>query len=296
MLTPYLNTYLLQIIDDLLLVAGELWNLWAVEDGAGTNTLGLDGGQASGKDGFSDQGDWHAEIKSVDGGPLSGSLLSSRVENLLNEWGSIFWVVVLENVLGDVDEEGVQNTSVPLLENLADLVWCESNTTSEDIVGLANQLHVSVLDTVVNHLDEVASTLITDPVAASLTVALGRDILEDVLDVWPGLLVSSWHDGWSVSGTLLTTGNTGTDESDTLGGEFLGSAVGVWEMGVSTIDDDVTSLQEWEKGGNEIVNGLTGLDEKHNSSWSLQLLAKLLDRVGTNDRLAWKMVLACRVD
>jgi hypothetical protein len=288
----YTTTYLLQIIDNLLLVTGELRDLWTIENGAGADTLGLDGGQASGKDGLTDQGDWHTEIESVDGGPLSGSLLPSRVENLFDEWLSIGGVIVLEDIFGDLNEERVQNTSVPLLKNLADLIRGESNTTSQDIVGFANQLHVTVLNTVVNHLDEVTSTLISDPLAASFSVALGRDILEDILKVGPGLLVSSWHDRRSVSGTLLTTRNTGTNKSDALLGELLGSAVGVWEVRVSTIDNDIALLQEWEESGNEVVDGLTGLDEKHNSSWSLQLLAKLLNRMGTDDRLAYVMMSA----
>ena len=53
---------------------------------------------------------------------------------------------------------------------------------------LANQLHVTVLNTVVHHLDVVTGTLVSDPLAAGLAVRLGGDGLEDVLDVWPGLL------------------------------------------------------------------------------------------------------------
>ena len=52
----------------------------------------------------------------------------------------------------------------------------------ESPVGyLANELHVTVLNTVVDHLDVVASTLVTNPLAAGLAVRLGGNGLENVL-------------------------------------------------------------------------------------------------------------------
>ena len=142
---------------------------------------------------------------------------------------------------------------------------------------LADQLHVTVLDTVVDHLDEVASALVTNPVAASLAVALGGDALEDVLDVGPGLLVTTGHEGRSVTGTLLTTGDTAADEADALLGQVLGAAVGVGEVGVTTVNDDITFLNVWEDGLDEVVNWLTSHDQKHNTTGLLQLGAELFN-------------------
>ncbi len=47
-------------------------------------------------------------------------------------------------------------------------------------------LHVTVLDTVVDHLDEVPGACFSDPVAAGLPVVhLGTDRLKDWGNVWP---------------------------------------------------------------------------------------------------------------
>lgn len=46
---------------------------------------------------------------------------------------------------------------------------------------LADQLHVTVLNTVVDHLDVVTGTLVTNPLAAGLAVGLCGDGLEDIL-------------------------------------------------------------------------------------------------------------------
>jgi len=145
----------------------------------------------------------------------------------------------------------------------------------------------------VNHLDVVTSTLVTNPLAAGLTVRLGGDALEDILDVGPGLGVTTGHDRGTVTGTLLTTRNTGTDETDTLGGEVLGTAVGVGVVRVTTVNDDVALLDTTlvKEELNEVVDGLAGHDEHHHTAGLLELGAELLDGVSTNDRLALGLVL-----
>jgi hypothetical protein len=135
----------------------------------------------------------------------------------------------------------------------------------------------------VDHLDIVASTLVTNPLAARVAIALGGDALEDVLDVRPSFLVTSGHYRRSVSSTFLTSGNSGTDESNALGGQVFRSAVGVGEMRVTTIDDDVAFLDVGEKGLNEVVDGLAGHDEEHHPTRFLELAHEILDGVGTLD-------------
>lgn len=138
-----------------------------------------------------------------------------------------------------------------------------------------------------NHLDVVASTLVTDPVTAGLTVALGGDALEDILDVGPGVLVTTGHEGRTVAGTLLTTRDTAADEADALLPEVLGAAVAVGEVRVTTIDDDITLLQEGEERLDEVIDGLAGHDEEHNATGALELGAELLNGVSTDNGLAY---------
>ena len=107
------------------------------------------------------------------------------------------------------------------------------------------------------------------------------------LDVGPGLLVTTGHDGGAVAGTLLTTRDTGSDESDALLGEVLGAAVCVGVVGVATVDDDVALLgASLEEELDEVVDGLTGHDEHHHAAGLLELGDELLDGVGANNGLA----------
>lgn len=150
---------------------------------------------------------------------------------------------------------------------------------------LADQLHVTILDTVVDHLDVVAGTLITDPVAASLAVALGGNALEDILDVRPGLLVTTGHERGAVTGTLLTTRDTAADEADALLGKVLGTAVAVGEVGVTTINDDIALLEVGQERLNELVDGLSSHNQEHDTTGTLQLGAELLNGVSTDNVL-----------
>lgn len=54
-------------------------------------------------------------------------------------------------------------------------------------------------------------------------------------------------------------------------------------MRVTAIDDDVALLQMWLKLLDECVYGRTGFYEQNDLSWSLELLAELLNRVSALD-------------
>lgn len=159
-------------------------------------------------------------------------------------------------------------------------------TASEQISYFADELHVTVLDTIVHHLDVVTSTFVSNPVAACLAIALRSDALENVLYVWPGLLVSTGHQARAIPGTLLTTGYTSSNESDALLSQIFGASVGVWEVGVTAVDDDVARLDVGEDRLDEVVYGLASHDEKHDATGLLQLGTEFLNGVSTDDGFA----------
>lgn len=144
----------------------------------------------------------------------------------------------------------------------------------------------------------VQELTVTDPLTARLAVRFGRDGLQDVLDVWPCLLVASWHNGWAVAGALLSSGDTTANESDALLSQISASSVGVWEMRVATVDDDIALLKTplSEKSLNELVDSCSGLDEEHHTSGLLELGGEFLDAVGADNGLALGLVLQEAVD
>ena len=123
----------------------------------------------------------------------------------------------------------------------------------------------------------------TDPVTTWLSLGLGGSLLEDLLDVWPSGVRTTGHEGRTVSGTLLTTRDTGTDKQETLSLELVSSSDGVWVVRVSTVNDDVTLLEVWLELSDKVVDGLTGLDEEDDSSGSRGVFSELRDSVGPAD-------------
>lgn len=75
---------LFEVVENFLLVSREGW-FWSIELLACTGTLLLERRQAAGKDCFSDESHGLTHVESIDGSPLSGTLLTCRVKNLLNE-------------------------------------------------------------------------------------------------------------------------------------------------------------------------------------------------------------------
>ena len=88
---------------------------------------------------------WDTGIEGSNGSPFTSTLLSSRVENFINHRFTIV-ILELEDLGGDVDQEGVEDTLVPLEEDIRDLLAGEIKTVPEDVIGLSNQLHVTVFN------------------------------------------------------------------------------------------------------------------------------------------------------
>ena len=148
-------------------------------------------------------------------------------------------------------------------------------------------------------MSSILRTLLTslaDPVAAWLALSLSGGLLEDLLDVGPSGVGSTGHEGRTVSGTLLTTRDTGTDKQETLGLELLGSSDRVRVVRVTTVNDDVTLLKVGLELSDEVIDGLTGLDKEDDSSRGLELGAELLDGVGTDNVGSLGLVLEEVVD
>ena len=140
---------------------------------------------------------------------------------------------------------------------------------------------VRILLTVVDHLHVVSRAGLTYPITARLAVDLSGSSLEDILDVWPSGVRATRHERRTVTSTLLTTRNTRADKEKTLGLKLLGTTDRIRVVRVTTIDDDVTSLEERFELLDEIVNGATGLDKEDNFARTLKLRAKLLNGVCT---------------
>ena len=196
-------------------------------------------------------------------GPLAGSLLAGLVEDEVDEGLAGLLILLGEDLLGDVDQVAVELTLVPLGEDLVELFGGRVDGGLQDRVGLADELHVAVLDAVVDHLDVVPGPVWTHMTAAGLTLHDRGDLAENRADSIPGLLRATRHDGWTVECTLLTSGDSCTDVVKTLFLEGFFTALGVGPEAVATIDDDIALIKKGDQLLDDCVHGGAGLHHDH---------------------------------
>ena len=113
--------------------------------------------------------------------------MTGGIEDLVHQRPAIS-ILECQDVAGDFHEKAVQLSLVPVGEDLVHLVGAEAQAVLKNIVSLADQLHVAVLDAIVDHLDVVTRTAIADPVTTrNASVHLGGDALKNVLHGRPRL-------------------------------------------------------------------------------------------------------------
>src|SRR5208282_2935977 len=239
------------------------------------------------EDGCGDQGQWHAEVAGRDHGPLAGAFLASGIEDQVDHWLAGFGVAETENIASDLDQVAVEWSAVPASEDIVHGGRFHSEHGPHHVVGLADELHVAIFDSVVDHLYEVPGAFGPDPVAARGSVGdFGGNGLEDRLDVRPGVGVSARHDRGPMQRAFLAARNSRADEQDALFLELSGSAGRIRVVRIASVDQDVAWLQQRNQLVDDFINRRACLDHDHDLARSLEAGDELLHRMCAYDRLA----------
>lgn len=134
-----------------------------------------------------------------------------------------------------------------------------------------------------DHLDIMAGSGLTNPVTARLAIYLCRGLLEDLLDCWPSSIATARHEGRTMTCSLLTTGDTRSNEKKALRFTLLCAADGIGVVRVPTIDDDITFLEVGRQLSNKIIDSRSSLHEQDDFAGAFKLGHELLDRMSTLD-------------
>ena len=205
--------------------------------------------------------------------------MACGIKNFVHKRRSI-GVFFRKNVAADFNEVAVELAFVPLGKNIVEFLLVEAQTIFQDVVGLADKLHVTVFDAVVHHFDIVAGTFFSHPIAAWRTVFdFCGNGLENILHMWPCGRGTAGHDAWSAPGSFLATRDTGSDKKQALGFELTLTAARVIKERISTVDDDIARLQMGSDLSDKIVHRLAGLHEHHHAARTLEFGNQLLNRV-----------------
>lgn len=237
-------------------VAGDIRH-GALQFGAGGHAFILHRGKDARFHGGIDGGDHHGVFHGVHDGPLAGAFLAGGVEDDIDEGLASLGVVLFENFRRDLDEVAFKVAIVPIGEDLAELSGGEARGL-ENVVGLADQLHVAVLDAVVDHLHVVTCPAGTDVGDAGLAIDFGGNGFEDGLHHIPGGKRAAGHDGGAFARSFFTAGNARADETKAFFREVGIAALGIGVERVAAIDDDIALVEQRDELLDYRVNGAAG--------------------------------------
>lgn len=90
-----------------------------------------------------------------------------------------------------------------------------------------------------------------------------------------------------MTGTLLSTRDTGTNEKEALGFQFLNTTDGIRVVRIATVDDDITLFEVRGQLTDEAIDRGPRFDEKYDLAGTLELGDKLFNGVSTLNFCAW---------
>ncbi|GCK97659.1 hypothetical protein BvCmsG79A_01564 [Escherichia coli] len=242
--------------DELSLVASWL-RLRARENFRRGNTLIFQRRDITCKHRLGNQRQRFAEIQRALAGPFTGTFVCCFIQNHINQVVTVF-IFFGEDVFGDVDQVAAQFTVIPLGKDLCQFFVGEVQATFKQRIGFSNQLHITVFNTVVNHLHIVTCTIGTNIGNAWLTVvSYCGDFGQDRCNQFIGFFLPTRHNGRTFQRTFFTAGNTGTNEVKAFCRKLTVTTNGVLEEGVTAINDDVTFIEIWFEGINSSIRACT---------------------------------------
>ena len=148
----------------------------------------------------------------------------------------------------------------------------------ENGVGLADQLHVAVLDAVVDHLDVMAGAVRAHVAAAGFAIDLGGDLAEDRRDNFPRFARTARHERRTFERAFFAAGNAAADKMKAVRFQFLAAALRVGEKRIAAVDDDVALFEKRRELRDDGIHRRAGLDHDHRFARTLEGADEFLHR------------------
>ena len=251
--------------------------------------------QGAGEHGLGDTGRRDAQVECGLHGPATGALLTRGVDDDVDQRLAGLVVDLAEDLRGDLDQVALEFGGVPVTEDVGDLRDRHVQGLAHEVVGLADELHVGVLDAVVHHLDEVAAAVGPDVGAARLAVDLGGDRLEEGPERLVGLGGSARHDRRAVERALFAAGDARADEVESAGRHRGLAPDGVGVEGVAAVDDDVARLHRVGEFLDDRVGRVARLHHDEDPARTLECGHELGHRLGADEVAVAAVVFEQRV-
>mmetsp|Transcript_27433 Transcript_27433/g.54877 ORF Transcript_27433/g.54877 Transcript_27433/m.54877 type:complete len:468 (-) Transcript_27433:156-1559(-) len=276
-----------KIVEELAFVDGDFGggDVGSLEDCRGFDSFVFASGDVACVEGGGHSGSRDASFGGFLDGPAACAFHSGFVQDVVDDVSLSGDLVILlcQDLGSDLDQITLQFRGIPVVKDLRHLLVRNLEHGLHNIVNFTNQLHISVFNSIVNHLDVISRPHRTQISGTGPVIDLRRALGNDRLDQIIRLLRPAGHETRSVPRPLLSSRNAHADEVDPLGFQLLGPAKSVVKPFVPTVDDDVPRFQILTQGGDGIVDGFPRHDEDDDFTRLGELLAKLFGGGGAGD-------------
>ena len=150
----------------------------------------------------------------------------------------------------------------------------ESANPAQKVIGLGNELHHAVFDTVVYHLHVVPGSTFTHVGHARLAIDFSRNGFQNWLHYFPGREIAPRHYAWAFTGTFFSSGNPHAQEAEALALECCRPSSSIIVVRVTAIDDQVALVQVGEQAFDYLIHYFTRWHQQHDGAWCFQRLQK----------------------
>src|SRR4029077_8827663 len=130
-------------------------------------------------------------------------------------------------------------------------------------VGFTDELHVAVLDAVVNHFDVVTGAIRSHVAATRFAIDLFSDSAKDWRDYFPGFARTNGHQRRTFERAFLSTGNTASDEMNPATFEIFAAPLRIGEQRITAVDNDVAFFEKWCEFADYLIDRIAGFDHDH---------------------------------
>ena len=209
---------------------------------------------ARGHGGF-DHRNRRAQMLRLDRRPAPGALLPRPVQDHVQDGRARGRIQSGADFARDFRQVGLQRAGVPACEHRPDGGGLQAQPVTHHAVAFGDQLHVGIFDSVVRGLDEMASAGLAHPGGAGRTSILRRDGGEDRRDAVPGRARPAAHDRRTVPRAFGPARHADPHEPGT---QRAGPALGVTEIGVARVDDQIAAVQQRAQGLDLLIDDFTG--------------------------------------
>ena len=156
-----------------------------------------------------------------------------------------------------------------------------------EVIAFCDQLHIPVLDPVVDHFHVVTSSIRTDVSHTWFSIfwCFCRDFFKNICYQFIGFFLSTRHDRRTFKGTFFTTRNPCTDKVDTRVCQLFVPTDGIFVESISSVNQDIAFIQMWKKGLDSCICTRSCLNHEHDTAWFFDRVYKAFDII------AWHKVL-----